>query len=103
MIASCRPGAEGRFKLGVAEPAGGVEQPVAARAAAGTALQLDRSAAVHACRVAAGALQLDMDVQDVLAGRAACTPVRGANLVEATQIGCQDGVTGLSPRIGSQK
>jgi hypothetical protein len=68
----------GLFGLGVGKPAGRLEQAVVIGAAAGAALEVDSRAGVHACRVFPCELQLDIGVEDFLAGGAARVPLLGA-------------------------
>jgi hypothetical protein len=69
----------GRFSgRDVAKPAGRFEQAVVIGAAAGAALEVDSRSGVHACRVFPCELQLDVGVEDFLAGRAARISVLGA-------------------------
>jgi hypothetical protein len=62
----------------VAKPAGRFEQAVVIGAAAGAALEVDSRAGVDARRVCPCELQLDVGVEDFLAGRATRIPVLGA-------------------------
>lgn len=80
----------GLLGRGVGKPADRLEQAVVIGAAAGAALQVDRRAGVHACRVFPCELQLDIGVEDLLAGDAAGVSLLGSEkLVEATKIGRQ--------------
>jgi hypothetical protein len=77
----------GLLGLDLGKPAGCFAQTVVIGPAAGTALKVDRRARVNACRVSPGELQLDVCVEDLLAGRAPRVPVLGAQqLVKATKI-----------------
>jgi hypothetical protein len=58
--------------------------------AAGAALEVDSRAGVHACRVFPCELQLDVGVEDFLAGDAPGISLHGSEkFVEATKIGRQ--------------
>lgn len=74
----------------VSEPPGGLEQPVVIGAAARTALQVDRGAREHAGGVLAGELELDVRIEDRLAGAAPSVSVLDAEqLVQVTALGHQ--------------
>src|SRR5262249_24434118 len=66
------------------EPPSGLEQPVVVGATAGAAPHVDRGARERAGGIRTGQLELDVGVEDVLAGRTARVALRRAQqLVEA--------------------
>jgi hypothetical protein len=72
----------------VGEAACRFEQPGVIGLATWTTLKVDRRTGEHKSRIFAGQFQLDVRVEDVLAGGAARVSVLGAQqLVEATKIG----------------
>src|SRR5437899_3044190 len=80
----------GLLGLDVGEPAGRFQQTVVIGPAAGAALEVDRGAWVHLCRVFPGQLQLNVGVEDVLARGASCVSILGAQqLVEPATVSHQ--------------